>query len=355
MATHSGYRWDSLGSGSGIRSTTSAWDLRWWILLAVLTSAVVHAGLFLALKKMKLPGSESRPDRIEARTGPFQTEIERVAVSDAVLRDMSPQTPDLTQKTMENQAVTVVPDVTQIAEAIKDRDVILTPAMETPTVNVTLSTPAPGSPGDLIDNISDMRSAPRADTKKELMEQASAMRAAHSPDDDRALLDAGASGLGETSVKDDIISALKKGTGGNGGVDGFTNLDDLVNHRGPIQEDFKTMLRTDLLFAFGSAELRGDAKISLMKLGAIIQNNSGAVFRLVGHTDSIGDAASNQTLSEARARVVRDWLVNVLRIDGTNVIAEGRGESEPAPGVNQNGTPDEQAVSRRVEIHKTAK
>jgi outer membrane protein OmpA-like peptidoglycan-associated protein len=90
-----------------------------------------------------------------------------------------------------------------------------------------------------------------------------------------------------------------------------------------------------------------------MKLGAIIQNNAGASFRLIGHTDTIGAPATNQTLSEARATAVRDWLVSSLRLDGTNIIVEGRGESEPLPDLNPNGSPDEQQLNRRVEIHKS--
>jgi outer membrane protein OmpA-like peptidoglycan-associated protein len=120
-----------------------------------------------------------------------------------------------------------------------------------------------------------------------------------------------------------------------------------------VTGDFKTMLRTDLLFDFGSAQLRPDARLSLMKLGAIIQNNAGATFRLIGHTDTIGSPAANQTLSEARATAVRDWLVTSLRLDGTNIIVEGRGESEPLADINPNGTPEEQQLNRRVEIHKS--
>jgi outer membrane protein OmpA-like peptidoglycan-associated protein len=167
------------------------------------------------------------------------------------------------------------------------------------------------------------------------------------------LLIEGAGSSGSADLKDDVLKSLKKGSGGNGGLDGFASLDDLFNHKGPVTGDFKTMLRTDLLFDFGSAQLRPDARLSLMKLGAIIQNNAGATFRLIGHTDTIGTPATNQTLSEARAAAVRDWLVSSLRLDGTNIIVEGRGESEPLPDINPNGSPDEQQLNRRVEIHKS--
>jgi outer membrane protein OmpA-like peptidoglycan-associated protein len=117
--------------------------------------------------------------------------------------------------------------------------------------------------------------------------------------------------------------------------------------------DFKAMLRTDLLFDFGSAHLRDNAKLSLQNLGMIIQTNGKAQFRLVGHTDTIGDDASNQKLSEARAQAVKDWLVNSLRIDGSHIIVEGRGKREPLPGVDPRGNADAQQMNRRVEIHKS--
>jgi len=172
------------------------------------------------------------------------------------------------------------------------------------------------------------------------------------PDDDQLVVDASAFN-GGANVKDDIIKSMKKGSGGNNGLDGFKNLDDLVNYQGPIRGDFKAMLRTDLLFDFASAQLRSDARLSLMKLGMLIQTNSQAQFRLVGHTDTIGDDFSNQKLSEARARAVKDWLVGSLKLDGRHISVEGRGEREPLPGVNPNGSAAEQQLNRRVEIHKS--
>ena len=73
----------------------------------------------------------------------------------------------------------------------------------------------------------------------------------------------------------------------------------------------------------------------------------------MGHTDTIGDDASNQKLSEARAQAVKDWLTGSLRIDGSHIKAEGRGEKEPVPGVNLKGDAAAQQLNRRVEIHKT--
>jgi outer membrane protein OmpA-like peptidoglycan-associated protein len=195
------------------------------------------------------------------------------------------------------------------------------------------------------------KSAVDVDTSS-LLSQNTTLSSQIKPDADQAIIDATALDAGAGKLSDSL-KAPKKGDGGNNGLDGFTNLDDLVNYQGPITGDFKTMLRTDLLFDFGSAELRSSARISLQKLGMIILTNDKAKFKLVGHTDTIGDEASNNKLSLARAQAVKDWLVNSLRMTGDNITCEGAGEREPLPGVDVKGSAEAQQLNRRVEIHKT--
>ena len=351
MASSSNPRWDSLGSGQGFRSTTSAWDLRWWILVAVLTSVTVHAGLLVWMKRTKLalPVAVSQPQ--EKKTGLFHTEVERMTVREDVLKNLTPELTDLTQNVPES-AVTTVPDVTQLAEALKDHDVILSSSLKVPAANLTLSTPAPGTSGDLLDDSAALRSAP-VDLQSGLMGKPRALDQPMRAADDQVSVDISEGTLGGADLKSDVLKSMKQGTGGNGGMDGFASLDDLVNYKGPITGDFKTMLRTDLLFDFGSADLKPEARLSLLKLAAIIQSNAGAVFRLIGHTDSIGSDAANQALSEARAAAVKVWLVETLRLDGRSILTEGRGEREILSEVNPNGSAADQAQNRRVEIHKT--
>lgn len=51
-------------------------------------------------------------------------------------------------------------------------------------------------------------------------------------------------------------------------------------------------------------------------------------YRVEGHTDARGGDAYNQSLSERRAAVVRDYLVNVRGIDAARVSAAGKGKKE---------------------------
>lgn len=65
---------------------------------------------------------------------------------------------------------------------------------------------------------------------------------------------------------------------------------------------------------------------------------------IIGHTDSTGSAASNQTLSEQRAQVVLDYLT-AAEIEPTRLVAVGRGESEPiADNQNEAGRADNRRV-----------
>lgn len=352
MPPSSNPRWDSLGSGSGFRSTTTAWDLRWWILTAILCSVVVHGGLLVWMKRTRFILPVAAAPQNEIRTGTFHTQVERMTVPEDLLKNYTPDLPDPTRKVPES-TVTEVPDITQLAEAVKDKDVILTPTLTTPAANLKISTPAPGTTGDLLDDPSEVRSAP--DPTAGLMGKPSALDKPRQAADDQAVINLSEGSLAGADLKSEVMSSLKKGTGGNGGVDGFASLDDLANYKGPIVGDFKTMLRTDLLFDFASAELKPEARLSLLKLASIIQNNSGAQFRLIGHTDTIGTDAANQLLSEARAGAVKTWLVQTLRLDGSNILTEGRGESETLPGIDPNGSAVVQAHNRRVEIHKTAR
>lgn len=354
MASTSTPRWDSLGSAGNIRSTTTAWDLRWWILLAIVTSGLVHAGLFFAIKRMKFLPPPRETAAAEQQTGEFEFDTVPVSVPENLLQEVIPE-PKVMDSKAESEVKNDTPDVTDLAEAIKNRDVVLTPTITSEAANLQLSRPAPGAQGDPVDLLSDTRTSLDTSLPKSIMNTSTSLPKSVSNDDDLMKIDAAGLEQAGADLKGEMMKTLKKGTGGGGGIDGFANLDDLVNFQGPIVGDFKTMLRSDLLFDFGSPVLREDARLSLIKLGSIIQSNPDALFRLVGHTDTIGDEVSNQRLSELRAEAVKVWLVERLRVNPANVIAEGLGEREPLESVNRNGTAEQQALNRRVEIHKTSK
>lgn len=102
-------------------------------------------------------------------------------------------------------------------------------------------------------------------------------------------------------------------------------------------------------FASGSAMLTPDAERALAPLGRALssQELAGFRFRIEGHTDSVGDHASNQALSERRAAAVRDFLIQRYGVSAARLEAVGLGETQllvPTPDETAN------ARNRRVQV-----
>lgn len=98
-------------------------------------------------------------------------------------------------------------------------------------------------------------------------------------------------------------------------------------------------------FAQGSAELTDDAKLALHDLARVMKQNPELRLRIEGHTSAEGDAAANQTLSEARAQAAVDFLVNKEGIDASRLEAKGLGSSQ----LKDAEQPDSE-VNRRTEF-----
>lgn len=71
--------------------------------------------------------------------------------------------------------------------------------------------------------------------------------------------------------------------------------------------------------------------------------------RIEGHTDNVGNAAFNQTLSEKRAAAVKAFLEKEYGIKGDRLEAQGFGDTRP---VASNDTPEGRQSNRRVELVK---
>jgi outer membrane protein OmpA-like peptidoglycan-associated protein len=96
-------------------------------------------------------------------------------------------------------------------------------------------------------------------------------------------------------------------------------------------------------FAYNSAELTSDARITLDRLGYALIDDRLKMFSFMieGHTDAKGGANFNQKLSEQRAEAVRQYLLAQFAIDKGRLIARGFGKlrllepSRPEDGVNR--------------------
>lgn len=104
-----------------------------------------------------------------------------------------------------------------------------------------------------------------------------------------------------------------------------------------------------LRFATGSAELTPAAARSLDALGRALASPQLAPyrFRIEGHTDTVGGAELNRSLSERRAMTVRDYLAGRYGVGADRLEAVGLGESQLLVP-----TPDEtaEARNRRVQV-----
>jgi outer membrane protein OmpA-like peptidoglycan-associated protein len=105
-------------------------------------------------------------------------------------------------------------------------------------------------------------------------------------------------------------------------------------------------LPQDILFATDSFAVRPDLQRDLNTVAGNLQAYPNSTIQIIGHTDSDGDAAYNQQLSERRAGSVSGILLNA-GVSPNRVRAIGRGEDQP---VTSNLTPQGKAQNRRVEI-----
>ena len=104
----------------------------------------------------------------------------------------------------------------------------------------------------------------------------------------------------------------------------------------------------EINFAFDRAILT-DGYPSLLRLAELLNENSGYSVKLEGHADSFGSEQYNITLSEKRARTVRDFLIKYgARAGQISIVARGKG----SPKVS-NDTSEGRWMNRRVMVTLT--
>jgi len=100
-------------------------------------------------------------------------------------------------------------------------------------------------------------------------------------------------------------------------------------------------------FAYNSADLTSDARITLDRLGTALRDQRLAAFSflIAGHTDAKGSAEFNQKLSKRRAEAVSHYLVTQFGIAPARLSAKGYGKSQLLDPANP-----EDGVNRRVQV-----
>ena len=106
------------------------------------------------------------------------------------------------------------------------------------------------------------------------------------------------------------------------------------------------MVVENILFNTGAATLRPESFAELNKVVNLLRENPSVRIEVSGHTDNVGSAALNRTLSRNRALSVRNYLIS-QGIAGERVEYNGYGFDRPiAPNTTEEG----RAANRRVEI-----
>jgi OOP family OmpA-OmpF porin len=105
----------------------------------------------------------------------------------------------------------------------------------------------------------------------------------------------------------------------------------------------------DIDFASGSTTLTPEAVNALDQLGKALTSPQLAAynFKIVGHTDTVGDASTNQELSEQRAAAVKTYLETKFGVSDTRLQSKGVGEADLLVQTPPN-TPNQS--NRRVQI-----
>jgi outer membrane protein OmpA-like peptidoglycan-associated protein len=104
-------------------------------------------------------------------------------------------------------------------------------------------------------------------------------------------------------------------------------------------------LLKNVFFDTGKATLRPESEPELKELLETMSIRRKLRIRLEGHTDNVGDDASNLRLSQARAEAVKAWLV-AKGIDAARIEAKGFGETQP---VADNFSDEGRQLNRRTE------
>jgi outer membrane protein OmpA-like peptidoglycan-associated protein len=104
-------------------------------------------------------------------------------------------------------------------------------------------------------------------------------------------------------------------------------------------------------FDTASSVIKPESEPAIDEIAKLLTNNPTLKVYIVGHTDMVGDAASNVRLSQARAQSVITALVSKHGIAAARLVAFGNGPYAP---IASNETDEGRAKNRRVELVQIA-
>ncbi len=113
-----------------------------------------------------------------------------------------------------------------------------------------------------------------------------------------------------------------------------------------VGEGIAVTFESGLLYDFDSDIVKSEARKNLRTLAQSLDKYPGSDILVVGHTDAVGPAPYNLSLSERRSSAAADYLV-LQGVSRTRVSTRGMGETDPIAG---NDTERGRELNRRVEV-----
>jgi outer membrane protein OmpA-like peptidoglycan-associated protein/Mg-chelatase subunit ChlD len=102
-----------------------------------------------------------------------------------------------------------------------------------------------------------------------------------------------------------------------------------------------------ILFEYDSSEIKGRNRIIVDRIIERLKAFPGAIVRVVGHTDNIGQEPYNIELSQRRAKAVYEQMLEAGMTAGDNATYEGAGPHKP---LFDNALPEGRALNRTVTV-----
>ncbi|MBE9519090.1 MAG: OmpA family protein [Bacteroidetes bacterium] len=120
-----------------------------------------------------------------------------------------------------------------------------------------------------------------------------------------------------------------------------------VKYYDRVMQDGK-IVATGIRFDTGKSTLKPESMGVINEIYELMEKYPELKFSVEGHTDNVGDDASNMTLSADRADRVKNTLIE-MGIASDRLSSRGLGESMP---MDDNNVPEGRANNRRVEFVK---
>lgn len=136
--------------------------------------------------------------------------------------------------------------------------------------------------------------------------------------------------------------------------DDFFRIEEVFYLDGPIElnnitEPIASKVKFESIeFDVGKADLKTEMYADLNKVVNFLYDNPEFKVRISGHTDSVGDPDDNLKLSQARADVIKDYMVIFAGIIENRVSAKGYGDTQPI--ILNEKTVEDKKLNRRVEF-----